>query len=429
MKFQIVKISGHFKEEEEQQKWKRCAVSYGYKWSSTTQRDLVSAAARRRPLGAGGGEPIDPMPYPPLTMGSGRARGQPGDEAPGAAGPRLVVADVDTGVDDALALLLLLAAEAAGEVRLLAITCTVGNTTVQHSARNTLRLLRATNRLDIPVFVGADTPLVSENMAIRQEQYHGVDGFGDLDHAAFPGDDAALDGLVQEESGVVALHRLTRQHRGQVTLVCLAPLTTAALAVRTYPTFRRDLRELHIMGGNTMGHGNVTSTGEFNFACDPEAAHIVLESVTCPVQITPWETCAQSPIDLDWRLGTLPARAGGAGGLALELLTAADRSLLQRHGRAQWVTCDALAVGALLRPGLVLRAEQRHVAVELAGSRTRGQMVPTCVLRAGACPPDCRGDPGRLNRDAPPARLVHALDVEAFKDLLLWAAPLWTRAP
>ena len=45
------------------------------------------------------------------------------------------------------------------------------------------------------------------------------------------------------------------------------------------------------------GEGNLATCAEFNFACDPEAAHIVLsregespESL-CPVYITPWETC------------------------------------------------------------------------------------------------------------------------------------------
>ncbi|KAE8746749.1 hypothetical protein FOCC_FOCC006497 [Frankliniella occidentalis] len=250
-------------------------------------------------------------------------------------------------------MLLLLAADAVGEVKLLAVTCTAGNTLQQHAVRNTLRLLRAANRLD-----------------------------------SFPGDDADLDGLVQQESAVVALARIASEQRGELTLVCLAPLTTVALA--------------------------------FNFACDPEAAHIVLDSVTCPVHITPWETCADSPIEL---------LVASGGGLAMELVTAADRSVLTAHSRTHWVTCDALTVAALLRPALVARASPRHVAVELAGSRTRGQMVPACVLLRGACPPACPGPAARLNRDAPPARLIHAFDVPAFKDLLLWAAPRWTAPP
>ena len=32
-------------------------------------------------------------------------------------------------------------------------------------------------------------------------------------------------------------------------------------------------------------------SAEFNFAVDPESAHIVLESFDCPIIITPWELC------------------------------------------------------------------------------------------------------------------------------------------
>lgn len=124
---------------------------------------------------------------------------------------RLVVVDVDTGTDDALALLLLLAADAAGEVTLLGVTCVAGNTSLANVCRNTLRLLRAANRLDvsrvdrreppriggrrwtwtrttryflfpqIPVFAGADGPLISDRPD-EAFNYHGEDGFGDLDH-------------------------------------------------------------------------------------------------------------------------------------------------------------------------------------------------------------------------------------------------------
>ena len=57
--------------------------------------------------------------------------------------------DVDTGTDDALALLLLLAADEVGDIKLLGITCVAGNTSLANVCRNTLRLLRSANRLDV----------------------------------------------------------------------------------------------------------------------------------------------------------------------------------------------------------------------------------------------------------------------------------------
>lgn len=95
--------------------------------------------------------------------------------------------------------------------------------------------------------------------------------------------------------------------------------------------------------------------------------------------------------------------------------------MLATHGKAQWVCCDQLTVAALLRPALVLRDHHRHAAVELAGTRTRGQMVPACVCLRG-CPPGCVDKQGRR-----PIRVLEAFDVPAFQELLCWAARLWTR--
>ncbi|XP_034243736.1 uncharacterized protein C1683.06c-like [Thrips palmi] len=340
---------------------------------------------------------------------------------------RLVVVDVDTGTDDALALLMLLAADAVGEVKLLGVTCVAGNTPLANVCRNTLRLLRAANRLDIPVFAGADGPLVTDR-PVTSHPFHGRDGFGDLDHEAFPGDDSELDGFLQKENAVAALNRLVCENEGEVTLVCLAPLTNIALAVRTYSAFKKSLREVHIMGGNVRGHGNTTPAAEFNFCTDPEAAHVVLESLasTCPVQLTPWETCTDLALPLDWRLDVLPREGGVASGdnLALQLVTEADRRVLSSNARPSWVCCDQLTVAALLRPALVLRHHLRHVTVELGGWRTRGQMVPGCVSLESGCRPGCVDAQGRR-----PVRVLDAIDMDAFKQLLCWASRRWTRLP
>jgi len=44
--------------------------------------------------------------------------------------------------------------------------------------------------------------------------------------------------------------------------------------------------------------GNITSSAEFNFYTDPEAAHIVLTSACCPIYLLPWETCLRIDISL-----------------------------------------------------------------------------------------------------------------------------------
>jgi inosine-uridine nucleoside N-ribohydrolase len=63
--------------------------------------------------------------------------------------PMKVIVDVDAGVDDAMALLLLLAADGQKHIKILGITCCHGNTSVNNVCINVLRLLEAAGRCDV----------------------------------------------------------------------------------------------------------------------------------------------------------------------------------------------------------------------------------------------------------------------------------------
>lgn len=65
---------------------------------------------------------------------------------------RLIVADVDVGIDDAWALFMLLKAETAAhpvDHRLLAVTCVGGNTNVDQVAHNVARVMHCARRSDV----------------------------------------------------------------------------------------------------------------------------------------------------------------------------------------------------------------------------------------------------------------------------------------
>lgn len=104
-----------------------------------------------------------------------------------------------------------------------------------------------------------------------------------------------------------------------MSLVCIGPLTNLALALKTYDDIRHNIKEVYVMGGNSNGAyllfggkksqkslnlflfagvGNVSSSAEYNFYADPEAAHIVLESVKCPITIVPWEACLAESVKI-----------------------------------------------------------------------------------------------------------------------------------
>ena len=82
--------------------------------------------------------------------------------------------DVDTGYDDALAILLALRSPG---VRVLGITCVAGNHALDQVLNNTLRLLDLAEAPPIPVALGMDRPLLEAQR--EPSLLHGRDGMGD----------------------------------------------------------------------------------------------------------------------------------------------------------------------------------------------------------------------------------------------------------
>jgi len=266
-----------------------------------------------------------------------------------------VVLDVDTGVDDALAILLALCSPAM-DVR--AITCVAGNADVDQVVANTLRVLDAASAPDIPVARGMTRPLVEPPRPARH--VHGEDGMGDL-------------GLPRSQRSPVGIHavellRTTLASATEpITLIPLAPLTNIAVLVRTYPELLDRIDRIVLMGG-AAAVGNATAAAEFNVWHDPEAAAIVLDSGV-PTTMYGLDVFYEPVVPVA-DVQALVSAADPARQLAGRLM----QHQLARFGAATVTLGDAGAVAAVLRPDLLWTA--RHpVRVELAGTWTRGRTV------------------------------------------------------
>ncbi len=183
-----------------------------------------------------------------------------------------VILDTDPGIDDALAITLLLNSP---EIEVLAITTVAGNTTVDKTTRNALRVLEVLKRRDVPVARGSEKPLIRE--LVTGEVYHGSDGLGDT--GMFP---EPTQRPVDKDASELIADLVLSEPPYSVTLVAIGPLTNVAKAMLTRPEVAKRLKEVVIMGGcyglTPYAYGNVTPVSEFNFYADPEAAHIVLNS-------------------------------------------------------------------------------------------------------------------------------------------------------
>ncbi|WP_221583391.1 nucleoside hydrolase [Microbacterium sp. G2-8] len=178
-----------------------------------------------------------------------------------------IVLDVDTGVDDALAVM---TAALSPDVDLLACTTTWGNIDVDQAARNTHAVLRMVGADDVPVARGAEGP-VDGTPPRFSGHVHGADGQGG--HA-----DTSYAPVLAEESAVELLLRLSHEHAGELDIVAVGPLTNLAHALEADPSLPERIRRVIIMGGAFLAPGNATPSAEANIANDPEAAKRVIDA-------------------------------------------------------------------------------------------------------------------------------------------------------
>ena len=174
--------------------------------------------------------------------------------------PTPIILDCDPGHDDAIALLL---AVASPEVELIGVTTVAGNTTIDKTTNNALRVLELAGRSDIPVYRGAERPFIrKQDVAVHVHGESGLDG-PDLPQPTTREQELhAVDYLAQE----------IRAREGKVTLIPTGPLTNIGLLFALHPDVRPE--RIVIMGG-AIGEGNRTPAAEFNIWADPEAAQRV----------------------------------------------------------------------------------------------------------------------------------------------------------
>jgi inosine-uridine nucleoside N-ribohydrolase len=235
-----------------------------------------------------------------------------------------LVIDCDPGADDALALLM---AVAAG-FDLRVVTTVAGNVPVSVCTANARRVLDLVGRGDVPVHQGAAGPLGGAD--VPDAVVHGPDGLAGL---ALPPPSRGPDGM----DGISALAGAM-----PVTVAAIGPLTNIALLAERGIVPPR----LMVLGG-AIGPGNVPSGAEFNLAVDPRAAAAVLAR---PCSLVPLDIC-RAALATPERIAAI-ATAGRVGARIAPMLAAYAAADRRKTGAAGGMLPDAHAIAALIDPGL-----------------------------------------------------------------------------
>jgi inosine-uridine nucleoside N-ribohydrolase len=321
---------------------------------------------------------------------------------------KALILDTDPGigtpgsdVDDGLAIALGLLHPAC---ELVGLTIVAGNVTHDEGLPNTLRLLEIAGRTDVPVFPGAAHPILRDPsrirglMGVRRRQ--SVERFWDLPPFEAP--------TLTARKGRAAefIADTVRARPGEVTVVAIGPCTNVATALLIDPAVATSVAEIVVMGGAVGVPGLVTPRVEFNVGYDPESLAIVLAS-GAPVTLV--------PLDVTTRTHMTPRHLGriAAGGTPLhEFLATTSRPWLrfamEVRGLAGFWLHDPLALAYALDPP-ILRLTPMHVAVDLGGELTAGQLLGYSETARFLRPA-----PGPVN-----ARVALELDEPRFMELFL----------
>ncbi len=273
---------------------------------------------------------------------------------------RKIIIDTDPGKDDAVAILLALAAPQ--ELELLALVAVAGNVPLARTESNVRRVLELAGRPDIPVYAGCARPLVRP--PITAEHVHGDTGLHGLD---LPEPRMPL----RPEHGVdYLINALCVASPGEITLCLLGPATNLAMALVKAPDIGPRIAEIVWMAGARSEGGNVTPAAEYNVHADPDAAKVLLDSgiptTLLPLDLTHQVRLTDARLDRLRRIDTAAARAVAA------LYSNADGTALQ--GGLGGPLHDPCVIAHLLRPGL-FTGRRINVAVETASPLTLGMTV------------------------------------------------------
>jgi len=311
-----------------------------------------------------------------------------------------LVIDTDTAQDDCVAILVGLLDP---EADLRAITMVAGNVGFDKQVKNAWLTLNVADRLDVPVHLGCRRPLVRE--WVSAENVHG-DGGGGLSI-----DESGL--APQAEHGVDALIRLAAESPGELTIVCIGPLTNIAMAAIKDPAFVANVKALYIMGGSNNGRGNITAAGEFNFYVDPDAAKAVFAAGFADIVVVPWAPLTLDDATFDRDEISRIAAVGTPLSRFVVRVCEATLAFDESVGISGSTHPDSLTAAVLLHPELVAASSRYAVDVEADSELTRGYSAMSWGVHGLA----------------ENATVIEAIDHQAFLDYLIGLLGTQTRPP
>jgi inosine-uridine nucleoside N-ribohydrolase len=280
---------------------------------------------------------------------------------------RKVIFDQDTdgiigGNNDPLVMLL-----QSSNLQVLGVTVGTGNGWLKQETADVLKLLELIGRPEVPVYMGAEFPLVMspQTPVLLTKLYGGsrTDPFLGAYAEFSPGPDIVNPppggfAKIQPQKGHAAefIIKSIRDNPNQVTLYCGGALTNVALAISLDPGIVPLTKEIVFMGTSPEFQPKTV-----NVIYDPESARIVLHA--------PWPKLTIFTVDLGEKLHRTPEMAEAIGRSANLPLAKLYRELIVEPYHAgktlQWFRMpDEMMAAYLIDPSLITQTRRYYVDVD-----------------------------------------------------------------
>lgn len=278
-----------------------------------------------------------------------------------------IILDVDTGIDDAWAIIYAMKAK---DIQIEGITTGYGNVHANLATENTLKVMKLVDSThEIPVYQGAEKPLI-RSMFPPVTHIHGENGLGE---AELP--EAKM--KAQAEYAVDFIVDTVNNHPGEITLVFVGRQTNLALALAKDPSIVEKVKEVIFMGGAVGVHGNAGPFTEGNISGDPDAAKNVFEA-GFPITMVGLDVTYDAGFTReDLAVLSEKLQANGQNELASFISTIVEFGILsseQLKEGSHRLLHDPLGIGVLRTPDLV-EMKNLKVDVETKGALTDGMTV------------------------------------------------------
>jgi purine nucleosidase len=274
--------------------------------------------------------------------------------------PLPLILDCDPGIDDFLAILMILAAPE--HFNLLGITVVGGNVPLQFTAQNALKACELVERRDIKVYAGCSSPMLRS--LVVEEDVHGKEG---LKYTNLPKPRMKL----QPTHAVDFLIDTLLSSPQKVTLATTAPLTNIAVAMIREPRILENVEEIVTMGG-AMCLGNITPAAEYNFYADPEAAKVLFTSGK-KIKVVGLDVTHQALTTLEW-IATLKSMGNPVTAAVASMVQGIHEYDTQHFETSGGALHDPCVIGYLLNPDL-FKGKDAHVEIDTSNGIVRGRSI------------------------------------------------------